>query len=373
MEGLLINPRIRDEPKHIPYGLCMVSAVLREHGFNATLLDDNIFRLPIEATRETIGKGGWDWVGIGGFSSQYKWIKPLVKCVRELFPDTVVIGGGGFMSSQPEDIMRWLPEVDVGVIGESEHTIIDLVERIDNRRWGEVDGIIHRDGKSTHRTKPRALINNLDELPYPDLGILSLIGAQEFQRFFPGYFHYSKLPLSLRSMQSVKRLDVVAERGCPQACNYCQHLGMSAYDLSVTYGEVVRGPNVRWQSPEYIVKMVKEWRFKYGIDFTAILDENTLTNRPRTEKLCELWQSEGLSDTVGFGLLGDVRCVEPAILRKLAEAGCAYISYGPETFSPRLMKMINKRETPEQVEGAVDETLKMQINPIQTFMWGFPD
>ena len=59
---------------------------------------------------------------------------------------------------------------DFGVIGEGEVTILDLMKAIDGKKdLKKVNGIIYGDknGKVI-MTSPRKLIQNVDEIPFPD-------------------------------------------------------------------------------------------------------------------------------------------------------------------------------------------------------------
>lgn len=55
------------------------------------------------------GRAGWC-----GNSTQYKFIKEYLPVIREEHKSALIVGGGGFLTTQPFDMMRWLPELDVG-------------------------------------------------------------------------------------------------------------------------------------------------------------------------------------------------------------------------------------------------------------------
>ncbi len=371
MKILFINPpiRLQEPPKHIPYGMAILMAIADNMGYEITLLDVNAYRISNDTVSEEIKEERYDVVCIGGLSTQYRFIKDYVKIIKKEQPDATLIAGGGFLTSMPMRIMEWLPEVDVGVIGEGEETFFELItgglDRLKN-----VKGIIYRDLGEIEITEPRPLIGcgteifkSLDDLPYP---LWHLFPLEEV------YFPNSSLLLSPEAMNSRRRLDCITTRGCIHHCEYCTHLGMSTSDLKRIYGSIT-GPNIRYFSAKYVVDMIRYMRLKFAVDFISFLDENFTANRKRCFEICDLIEKEDLVGTMHFGCLGSVDTVDRELLRRLHDVGFTYISYGGETANNHLLKQIGKNTTVEQMKSAIDETQNVGINPIMTFMEGYPN
>ena len=367
MKILFIHPpvRLNDVPKHIPYGLGILMSVAEQLGHQVAFLDLNALRLPGEAVKEALCEDRFDVVGIGGLSSPFKFIKPLLKLVKQYQPQALLMAGGGFLTSMPEEAMALCPEIEVGVIGEGEATLPDILEHAEDRRWDKVPGVIYRQDGRGVRTAPRKLIANMDDIPYPHYDLIPL----------ETYFENSALMFSPESAGAQRRIDILMERGCPRMCTFCEHGGMSRYDLERVYeGDGFNEePIYRFNSPQYTVELVKYLRFRYGIDFVSILDENMTSYRKRVFELCDEWERAGLAGIVKFGCLGDVGGVTLEMLKRLREVGCSYISYGGESASNMILKAVKKNTTVEQMQRAVDWTTQAGIRTVMTFMMGYPD
>ena len=61
----------------------------------------------------------------GGLSVHYRKIKPIFEQARKINPRVINVVGGGIFSSEPQVMMQSL-EVDIGIVGEGEETIVEL-------------------------------------------------------------------------------------------------------------------------------------------------------------------------------------------------------------------------------------------------------
>jgi radical SAM superfamily enzyme YgiQ (UPF0313 family) len=245
-----------------------------------------------------------------------------------------------------------------------------------------VNGLCIRDKDKFKFTKPRALISDLDTIPYPDYDLMET----------EIYFKYSALPLSAASMNSKRRASVVWERGCPRGCTFCSHNGMSRIDLQNIYGDGDRKEGeklvrisdrenntfqlpARWPSPQYAVDNIKLLKEKFDVDFISILDENMTSNIKWTQEFCNLYVKEGLDETVKWGTLGDAPSVsvKPEIVPIMRDAGCAYISFGFESASDKVLNQdIKKGQLRSHLQKTIDTIKNAKMTPITTFMIGNP-
>ena len=131
---LLINPVVREEdnPKHIPYGLALLAQIALDKGHKIQFYDENAWRKGKEVKKQVINADNWDVIAIGGLTTSYGCIKETVKMAKEEKPNALIIGGGGFFTSMPIEMMNWLDGLDLGVIGEAFVTWPEILEKIDN-------------------------------------------------------------------------------------------------------------------------------------------------------------------------------------------------------------------------------------------------
>ena len=112
----------------------------------------------------------WDVIALGGITTAYRSIKHLVGMAQQLAPQALVVAGGGFLTAMARDIMRLLPQVDVGVVGEA----LRLVSRDPPSRGRWQPGLGRGAGPGLARCRRRIMVNpeapllmELDTLPYP--------------------------------------------------------------------------------------------------------------------------------------------------------------------------------------------------------------
>ena len=394
MKILFIVPEIRldSNPIHAPFWAGILAAIVEQKGGQVGILDLNALRVkygesqvPSQIIIDEISSEKWDIIGIGGLTTTYARIKELSPIIRKYAPQSLFIGGGGWSTYNPQEILHLVPEMDVIVIGEGEETFGELYDKVKNnsKDFDDVNGLCIRDEKFGFRfTNPRALIADLDTVPYPAYDLMET----------EIYFKFSALPLSVESFNSKRRMSTVWERGCPRGCTFCSHNGMSRIDLQNIYGEGDRKAGeklvrisdkendtfqlpARWPTVEYAVNNVKLLKEKFNIDFVSIVDENMTSNLKWTKEFCELYVKEGLDKTVKWGTLGDAPsvAVKPEIVQIMNDAGCAYISFGFESASDKVLNEdIQKGQSRVHLQKTLEAIKKSKMTPITTFMIGNP-
>jgi len=309
---LLINPLVReqDDPRHVPYGMALLAAIAIEKGHQIQVYDANAWRKGPEVLEQVLKADKWDIIGIGGITTAYSSIKQIVQHSRKVCPDTLIILGGGVLTSLPHEMMQFLPQVDIGVIGEAFETFPEILEMLDQGKtnWSSIDGTISRSQEDKLIvSRQRELIPDLDVLPYP---AWDLFPIEEI------YFPNSQVLFSEEGMLAKRRLDINASYGCSLICRYCYHLGIAGDmryeeqtldDKNKTISIAFDHPGdhsrtIRYHSPEYIVGLVKHAYDKYNIDFITFLDENLMTmdqysKRTWLKRIGELWIESGLQPT----------------------------------------------------------------------------
>jgi anaerobic magnesium-protoporphyrin IX monomethyl ester cyclase len=131
----------------------------------------------------------------------------VVKMLKKICPDTIIIFGGPEVSYDVPYWIERLPEVDFFVIGEGEETFKSLLAQIDGENnWEEVNGIGYlKDGKV--KINPQRNKLDLKELPSP--------------------FRFEE---DLKNLS--KRVTYIeTSRGCPFRCQFC----LSSIEVGVRY------------------------------------------------------------------------------------------------------------------------------------------
>src|SRR2546426_162767 len=152
---LFTTPVIREEadPRHVPYGMALLASIAIREGHLVQVFDANAWRASDAVLTQVLKADRWDVIALGGITTAYRSIKHIVRLAKELVPQALVVAGGGFLTSMPHDIMRFLPQVDVGVVGEAFVSFPELLRRLDaaNRDWAAVPGLVWRDAEGRSR------------------------------------------------------------------------------------------------------------------------------------------------------------------------------------------------------------------------------
>lgn len=391
---LLVNPVIRqtDKPRHVPFGLAQLAAIVAKAGHQVQVFDCGAWRPSEEQVRSVLRADQWDVIGLGGLVTSYGYIKNFLALAREECPKSLIILGGGVLTPIPRDVMRFLPQVDVGVIGEGYRTLPELLAAYDSGLGNDlsaINGIAWRNSQGEIViNKARALLEDLDSLPFPAWEMFPL----------DIYFANSSLLLSEEAMGAKRRLDFCCSYGCPYKCKYCFHLGLSGeltIEPDATTGNlevnITHQRNVRYHSPKYVVELARYARDKFGVDFISFLDENfvALDRFSKGKWMNEfeaLWIEAGLQPEccreghehtdsctgMHWGTTCHASLAQPEIMLRLKKLGCSHLDFGFESFSDRILKEAGKSATRKMNITALKTSMRVGIRAIPNQILGFP-
>lgn len=393
---LFVNPVVREEdvPRHIPYGIALLASIAINNGHQVQIYDANAWRLGLEVLPEVYQADEWDVIAIGGLTTSYNFIKDACRIAKECSPKSFLIAGGGFLTSMPREIMEWIPQIDLGVVGEAFITWPEVLEKLDkqDQDFELTLGVVRRDSSGVPVLNPaRPIISELDVIPEPAWDLFPLEEV---------YFKNSASLFSEDAYRCTRRIDINASFGCSLVCRYCWHLGTTG-DMTIAKddngdNDVVfsYGRSIRYHSPDYIVNMVKGLKQKYNIDFANFLDENLMTmdvasGRKWLKEICEKWIEAGLQPStrrpggvaappgeepgVYWSGTSHASLHTPEILKLMYEAGCTHLVYGLESFDPHILKNLGKGSSPQKNMDSVKICMDSGIIPIPNIIIGFPE
>lgn len=324
-----------------PLGLCSLAAYARSKGHQVLLIDALNLGLSLDEVAARVKQFAPRFVGITATTSFIESAHDCATRVKEQCPDVVTIIGGAHVSAIPIQTMNEFAQFDLGVIGEGEVTLLALMEN-GTQNCDSIDGIVFRGADGPVLTKRRDLIGDLDQLPYPALDLL-----EGFPKLYePTVNNYSEKPV----------LHMVTSRGCPFSCTFC--------------AQSVYGHRVRAFSPQYVVRLIKQYQEQYGIREVGFYDDLFSYKKQRLAAFVEeleranvriKWSCESRIDTINDEILGTMK-----------RSGCWQISYGIESGSQRLLDYYNKKITVAEIEKAVYLTHKWGIRARGYLILGSP-
>jgi len=340
-------------------GLLMLASVVRKSGFATDVIDAPSLNLSLSQTVDRIFEAPPMVLGITAVTPSVIKAAELARMIKERDGSIVTVLGGPHLTAVPEETMKRFPEFDIGVIGEGESTIVELLTKIKDlnngkrliskEQWGEwslelekISGLILRKNGSFKFTNKRELIKDLNTLPFPAWDLLP-----DFPDLYkPAAFKYKKLPATY----------VLTSRGCPHKCIFC--------DTSVFSRQY------RSFSSEYMMEMIKHLYNKYGIREISFEDDTFLIFKKRLVEICESIIRENLD--ISWTCNGRVHGVDKEILKLMKRAGCWQISYGIESGDQGILDFAEKHIKLEQVERAISLTSEAGILSKGFFILGFP-
>ena len=326
-----------------PLGLANLAAMTRKHGFETAIIDASALKLGYAEIVKTVVDNEFKYVGITAVTITIERAAYLAGLLKKSDKEIVTIIGGPHLTSVPTETMSRYPQFDIGVIGEADYTIIDLLRGLEERKdLTRVSGLIIRKNGLLFTTSPPKRIDNMDDLPKPAWDLLPNLATY----YCPPVHTLKRVPGAL----------LICSRGCPGKCIFC--------DRSV-FGNILRA-----YSAGYTFELIKDLYYNYGIREIQIRDDNFTAYRKRMMELCEILKREKL-DLV-WTCAGRVDMVNPSILKIMKEAGCWQIWYGIESGSQSVLNALKKHTTIEQIRKAVQITIDAGISPCGFFMIGNP-
>jgi radical SAM superfamily enzyme YgiQ (UPF0313 family) len=355
MKILLINSPIRLDanPNCIPYGLATIASTLANSGFNTEIYDANALRPSKDEIIRRLKEKTWDLVGLSGLITTYEFQKWLIASLKNVHPDLPVISGGGLATSS-SDLLFQNTGVDMTVVGEGEHTMLELCHCIENDADpSKIPGVWFRKNGQIIKNESRKNIDNLGIIALPAWDLLPM----DIYLKNPIWGDVANNSSGFREdVKLTRSMNIIASRGCPFSCRYCYHL----------FGR----SNYRFRSAQNIVDEVEILVDRYGVDFIGFVDDNMMVSEKRLVEFCDLMEKRDFPIT--WGCHGRVTSAKPEVLQRMAKAGCVWIGYGIESGSQKMLNVMNKKATVKQAKEAIINTRQVSIYPNTTFIFGYP-
>lgn len=327
----------------MPIGLASLAAVTRKEGYRTFIVDSEVLGLTPQMACDAILQHGPEVVGFTAVTVSVHNAAAVASLIKQRDPKVTTLIGGHHFTAVPKETMDLFPSFDIGVVGEGEVTIVELLDALKgNRELRSVKGLCLRDGKDYILTGLRERIPDLDVLPLPAWDLLPKI--DEF--YCPPVHTVKRLPAT----------NLVTSRGCPSQCIFCDR---------TVYGN--RGTAY---SAGRVLAMMRDLHDNYGIREIQFRDDNFTVFRKRLIELCGLLKEAKLD--IVWSCAGRVDMVTPEILNMMKEAGCWQIWYGVESGSQKVLDTIKKGTNIEGIRRAVEWTRDAGINPCGFFIIGHP-
>ena len=305
-------------------GLGYLTSVLRQHGYSVSVVDIEQDPKKILRTARKINPVLVGFSLIFQFYIDRYW--ELLHLLRKGGINCHFTMGGHFPSLSYQQTLELVPELDSVVRFEGEMTLLELADAISTGGdWKDIHGIAYRRGDEIIATQARPLIENLDQLPYPERNY------------------------ELEAVLGRSVMPILASRGCARTCSFCSiH----------TFYRAAPGRIVRTRKPSEVVREMRMLHEERGTSIFLFQDDDF----PLFGTVWRRWANEFVDELHRNGLPGKViwkmNCRADAVDRELfirmRDAGLYLVYMGLESGSEQGLETLHKQITVEQNIKAVN-------------------
>ena len=147
-------------------------------------------------------------------------------------------------------------------------------------------------------------------------------------------------------------LTLNTSRGCIWECSFCHNQSRP-------------GTGYQYLSAENVMKQMGILKEQYSIDGVQFAEDCFDANKNRLIKICD-------KNKIRFAHSSSVPFANEDILHMEKLAGLAFIEYGVESGSQRILNMLNKKQTPDSIRKAYAMCKRLKIPTGAMFMIGLP-
>lgn len=276
-----------------------------------------------------------DVVGLSSVSQSFGYAAELINAATGR--GIPVLAGGVHISLLPQS----LPPGDaIGVVGEGEHTFVDLLELLrekgnfERKALAGIKGIAYWDEKGEFiRTPPRPAIEPLDALPLPDRDILDIKKGRTVYLF--------------------------SSRGCPFLCRFCASTRLHK--------------KIRFFSAGYVVGEIRRIIDRYKPVLIKFYDDLFIASRPRLKDIVNGLTALGIHRKVLFSINATAALIDEETAALLKKMNVYTVGMGFESGNQEILNYLkDAKATVKQNERAVNILVKNKINPTASFIIGSP-
>lgn len=329
---LLVNPPSKGEWKgfrpHI--GLGYIAEFLAENGIEYDVLDMNL-GYKFRHLQKKIDTFKPDLMGMSLLTLEYKKFYKLISMVKTNNPRIKIVVGGPHVTIFKQQVMKDCAAIDYAITHEGEETLVELCKG--ELHEDKIKGLISRKDGYISYPGDRGFIMNLDKLPFPKY--------EEFDR-----------------NRYIPEVEIYSSRGCPHKCIFCPNRLLS--------------PIFRVRSPNHVVDEIEYW-YKKGYRQFNFDDDNFNKDMARVYQICDEIERRNLKNLFmrcSNGIRADR--VDRPLLARMKEVGFHYIAFGADAGNNKMLKLVKKGETIEDIDQALKNAYELGYDLKLLFVVGTP-
>ena len=325
-----------------PIGLEVVAKAIRPLVEDLMLVD---MRLETEPLEKLIAGFRPDLIGVSLNWGRDEYTDALIHALPQ---ETTLAIGGLHATRESDDVLREFPEMDILAVGYGEDSMRDLLER------GTPEGVAGLwfrrqagmyppgDRRSGLPTMGGELAKN------PRRATLDV-----------SHFHLDR---SIRRYEypwlTLKGDNVITSVGCPMVCAFCKW-------RENIFGEVQ--PWIARPAEDVVAELAET-----DATIVHIVDANFAHDPKRVERICDLLIERDIRHLYACEIRVNALWKDPALVRKMEQAGFFMFMVGIESYQPRLLKAMRKGYTVKMCREAFANLRQTSILTLGNFLIGNP-
>ena len=346
-----------------PLGLAYLGAQLQKFSYEIDILDVLIegyeheratgntilYGLAEENIRERIRGFGPDLVGVSClFSNRGQEAIRLCQIAKEEAADAHVIMGGQHPSGFPKLVTY--PFIDYLMYGESENSLIELIEAINNGSdLSKVSQIILKKDGGYWRS-PQMRLPDVKSIPLPAWGLVNL----------EKYWKVGLSDYEVNEDGEKRFMVMISSRGCPHDCFFCT-------------APMMTERRYKYRPLEDLIKEIGLYADKYGTKEVHFWDDNFFINKRRTKELLRglVAAFPGMSYQVPSG--SEINAIDEEMIDLMAQAGFKKLFMAVESPNEEIQESyVDKKVKLHRIRQLVEKLRSVGIISEGSFMVGFP-
>ena len=325
-----------------PLGLLYVAGALEHEGHIVEIIDLSFDNPSDEILQKKLSTT--DVIGMEVYSDNVQSVAQYTIKLKKLDPKIPIIIGGPHCIFFQEESIKDIEKADIAVVGEGDHTILDIAQYyLGRKKLSDISNIYYRENNTIKLGKPATVIENIDDTCLP-------------ARHLVYRYDYDALP---RAFNYEKKLTLMeTSRGCPYNCRFCAR-----------YQNFINGYGYRQRSAEYVVKEFLEIDKSYGS--VLIVDDNFLVDKQRAHTIFDKLIEHGTK--IEIIIMGArVDSADRDLYEKMKQAHVTFIGFGIESGNQDVLDFYQKQITLPQIRKAVALSREMGFQTEGTIMFGAP-
>lgn len=307
----------------IPYGLLQLGAEALRAGHQVKVLNLSSFSWPkVEEVLDAIDA---DVYGMSCWTANRRGVALVATALKLRRPECTVIVGGPHATPLAKELLQHHGAIDAVSLGESDQTFLEILDAVGaGRPLAGIPGTIARDDANAIVVGPkRAAIKELDDLA-------------PVHAYFDTHI-------------------MMTSRGCPWACTFCG-------------AETSWGRGFRSHSNDYVLRELTRAVERLPVKMVQIKDDTFTTHKKRVVELCRSIREQKLQFFWSCDTRVDLLTEE--LLHEMRLAGCQRLSLGVESGSQRILDLIDKKITPDEIIASTTLAKKVGIKVRYYMMLG---